>query len=69
MTRHYFEFSSRKWMQTSYDYWDDLRKSRDGPTTGVIELSGYIFSSQFPDIVKVNRSGLTFSPLLTWGSE
>jgi len=49
-------------MQTSYNYWDELRKSRDGPTTGVIELSGYIFSSQFPDIVKVTISMLTSSP-------
>ncbi|XP_066253963.1 D-aspartate oxidase [Euwallacea similis] len=43
---------TEKWMRDSYDYWDNLRRSREGIDAGIIELSGYIFSSQYPEIVR-----------------
>lgn len=45
---------SRKWMQDSYEFWDSLRKTSEGTEAGVLEISGYMFSSQFPEIVRVN---------------
>ncbi|CAG9762410.1 unnamed protein product [Ceutorhynchus assimilis] len=43
---------TEKWMKDSYEYWDNLRKSKEGIKAGVIELSGYIFSSSFPQNVR-----------------
>lgn len=43
---------TQKWIDNSYTYWDAIRKTRDGAKAGVVEISGYIFSEQFPEIVR-----------------
>lgn len=43
---------TQKWLEDSYFYWDDIRKSAEGVKAGVIEVSGYIFSSEHPEIVR-----------------
>mgnify|MGYP004599961587 CR=1 FL=1 len=48
-----YEFH-RKWITDAFHYWDDLRKSADAPLAGVCQLSGYIFSTTSPAIVRVS---------------
>ncbi|CAH0546957.1 unnamed protein product [Brassicogethes aeneus] len=43
---------TQKWVNDSYYYWDDIRRSVEGPNAGVAEISGYLFSSEFKEIVK-----------------
>ncbi|ERL86561.1 hypothetical protein D910_03968 [Dendroctonus ponderosae] len=43
---------TRKWIQDSYEFWDALRKTSEGIEAGILEVSGYIFSSEFPEIVR-----------------
>ncbi|RZC41227.1 D-aspartate oxidase [Asbolus verrucosus] len=43
---------TRKWINDSYNYWDDIRNSVEGSLAGVASISGYIFSSKYPNIVK-----------------
>jgi D-aspartate oxidase len=45
---------TRKWIKDSYNYWDDLRNTSEGNKAGVTQISGYIFSSQYPNIVRNN---------------
>lgn len=44
---------TRKWIYDAYQYWDDLRKSRESSIAGVCQVSGYIFSSISRDITRV----------------
>lgn len=46
---------SRKWINDAYTHWDDLRKTSEGSRAGVTQLSGYIFSSTSPHIVRVTN--------------
>ncbi|XP_053685415.1 D-aspartate oxidase [Sabethes cyaneus] len=43
---------TRKWISDAYRYWDDIRKTEDASDAGVAQLSGYIFSSTDPAIVR-----------------
>ncbi|XP_058461565.1 D-aspartate oxidase [Malaya genurostris] len=43
---------TRKWISDAYRYWDDIRKTEDAIDAGVTQLSGYIFSSIDPAIVR-----------------
>ncbi|XP_055533300.1 D-aspartate oxidase [Wyeomyia smithii] len=43
---------TRKWISDAYRYWDDIRKTEDASNAGVTQLSGYIFSSTDPAIVR-----------------
>ncbi|XP_060532085.1 D-aspartate oxidase [Cylas formicarius] len=43
---------TRKWIEDSYYYWEHLCNTSEGAKAGVKQLSGYIFSSQYPHIVK-----------------
>jgi len=43
---------TRTWINDSYWYWDDLRKSSIGSLAGVTQISSYIFSSSSPNIVR-----------------
>lgn len=47
---------SRKWINDAYNHWDDLRKTSEGSRAGVTQLSGYIFSSTSPHIVRVGTN-------------
>ncbi|KAL1506312.1 hypothetical protein ABEB36_005700 [Hypothenemus hampei] len=51
-----------KWLKDSYEYYDTLRKTPEGINAGVIEISGYLFSSQYPENVK-NRFLENICPL------
>jgi len=42
---------SQKWVDDSYSFYKKLLKSRDGPC-GINEVSGYMFSTKNPDIIK-----------------
>ncbi|XP_055389697.1 D-aspartate oxidase [Condylostylus longicornis] len=41
-----------KWIQDSYEYWDNIRRSSEASKAGVCQLSGYIFSKVNPSIVR-----------------
>ncbi|KAJ8919669.1 hypothetical protein NQ315_006197 [Exocentrus adspersus] len=43
---------TRKWIIDSYNYWDDIKNTREASKAGVAEISGYIFSSTHPGIVR-----------------
>ncbi|XP_030765616.1 D-aspartate oxidase [Sitophilus oryzae] len=43
---------TQKWINDSYTYWDEIRRSPEGARAGVTELSGYIFSSQHSQAVR-----------------
>ncbi|EDS33518.1 d-amino acid oxidase [Culex quinquefasciatus] len=43
---------TRKWISDAYRYWDEIRKTADAAEAGVAQLSGYIFSSIDPGIVR-----------------
>nr|CAI5819956.1 unnamed protein product [Callosobruchus analis] len=43
---------TRRWITDAYRYWDDLRNSSEGALAGVTEVSGYLFSSKYPHIVR-----------------
>lgn len=42
-----------QWINDSFNYWDELRITEDGAKAGVTQLSGYLFSSTHPEIVRV----------------
>lgn len=44
----------RRWINDAYEYWDDLRKTSESSKAGVTQLSGYMFSSIEPGIVRVS---------------
>ena len=50
----------RKWISDAYHYWDEIRKTADAAEAGVAQLSGYIFSSIDPGIVRVSASFFPF---------
>ncbi|XP_063984731.1 D-aspartate oxidase [Diachasmimorpha longicaudata] len=35
---------TRNWMNDSYEFYDEIRKSREAARAGVVEISGYMFS-------------------------
>ncbi|KAJ8932816.1 hypothetical protein NQ318_015984, partial [Aromia moschata] len=41
-----------KWIIDSYNYWADIKDSPEGAKAGVTDISGYIFSSEYPNIVR-----------------
>ncbi|XP_050299030.1 D-aspartate oxidase [Anthonomus grandis grandis] len=43
---------TEKWVKDSYYYWENVKDSNEAGTAGVIEISGYMFSSSIPDIVR-----------------
>ncbi|XP_052873045.1 D-aspartate oxidase [Anopheles cruzii] len=43
---------TRKWISDAYSYWDELRKTEHSFRAGVCQMSGYIFSSRDPAIVR-----------------
>uniref|UniRef100_A0A2M4BTA6 Putative d-aspartate oxidase n=1 Tax=Anopheles marajoara TaxID=58244 RepID=A0A2M4BTA6_9DIPT len=43
---------TRKWISDAYSYWDELRKTSYSVKAGVCQMSGYIFSSRDPAIVR-----------------
>lgn len=43
---------TKQWIQDSFYYWDGLRKAEDPFKTGLKEISGYIFSSEYPHITR-----------------
>ncbi|XP_075168072.1 D-amino acid oxidase 1 [Haematobia irritans] len=43
---------TQQWMTDAFHYWDDLRRSKEATLAGVCQLSGYIFSSTSPSIVR-----------------
>lgn len=45
--------SDRKWISDAYNYWNDLRLTAEASVAGVTELSGYIFSTTSPHMVRV----------------
>jgi len=40
-------------MTDAFNYWDELRRSKESALAGVCQLSGYIFSRTTPSIVRV----------------
>lgn len=40
-------------MTDAFNYWDELRRSKEAPLAGVCQLSGYIYSRTSPSIVRV----------------
>ncbi|XP_055628020.1 D-aspartate oxidase [Toxorhynchites rutilus septentrionalis] len=46
------EEMTRKWISDAYQYWDEIRKTEESSEAGVAQLSGYIFSSTDPSIVR-----------------
>lgn len=43
---------TQKWIADAFNYWDDIRKSSEAPLAGVCQLSGYIFSTTSPSMVR-----------------
>uniref|UniRef100_A0A182QAF0 FAD dependent oxidoreductase domain-containing protein n=1 Tax=Anopheles farauti TaxID=69004 RepID=A0A182QAF0_9DIPT len=43
---------TRKWISDAYEHWNELRKTEHSAQAGVCQLSGYIFSSRDPAIVR-----------------
>ncbi|XP_023024937.1 D-amino acid oxidase 1 [Leptinotarsa decemlineata] len=43
---------TQKWINDSYHHWENIRDSSYGVEAGVAEISGYIFSSEHPSIVR-----------------
>ncbi|KAJ3655362.1 hypothetical protein Zmor_014496 [Zophobas morio] len=43
---------TEKWINDSYHYWDDIRNNSEGGVAGITSISGYVFSSEFPNIVR-----------------
>ncbi|KAF5288265.1 hypothetical protein FQA39_LY04033 [Lamprigera yunnana] len=43
---------TRKWVNDSYDHWDNILQSDEAARAGVLELSGYIFSKMSPSMVQ-----------------
>lgn len=43
---------TQKWITDAFTYWNDIRKSAEAPLAGVCQLSGYIFSTTSPSIVR-----------------
>lgn len=43
---------TKKWVNDAYNYWDNIRKSAEAPLAGVCSISGYIFSSASPSVVR-----------------
>ncbi|KAG5894772.1 hypothetical protein JTB14_005208 [Gonioctena quinquepunctata] len=46
------ELLTRKWIIDSYHHWERIQDSSEGAEAGVAEISGYIFSSEHPNIVR-----------------
>ncbi|XP_037956203.1 D-aspartate oxidase-like [Teleopsis dalmanni] len=43
---------TQKWITDAFNYWDEIRRSKEAPLAGVCQLSGYIFSSISPKITR-----------------
>ncbi|EDV90873.1 D-aspartate oxidase [Drosophila grimshawi] len=43
---------TQQWMRDAFNYWDDIRRSKEASLAGVCQLSGYIFSRTTPSIVR-----------------
>ncbi|XP_044270599.1 D-aspartate oxidase [Tribolium madens] len=43
---------TRQWINDSYHYWDNIWNTPEASTAGVTQVSGYIFTSQYPHMVK-----------------
>ncbi|XP_067630829.1 D-aspartate oxidase [Eurosta solidaginis] len=43
---------TQQWIIDAFNYWDEIRRSKEAPLAGVCQLSGYIYSSTSPKIVK-----------------
>uniref|UniRef100_A0A1L8E2H2 Putative d-aspartate oxidase n=1 Tax=Nyssomyia neivai TaxID=330878 RepID=A0A1L8E2H2_9DIPT len=46
---------TQQWIQDAYTHWDELRKSEGSAKVGICNLSGYMFSSISPEIVRNAR--------------
>ncbi|XP_045467897.1 D-aspartate oxidase-like [Harmonia axyridis] len=46
------EQRTRKWLDDSYNYWNNIRLSPNSQKAGVRQLSGYVFSKDHPHIVE-----------------
>lgn len=42
----------RKWIKDAYEHWDAIRLTSEAPNAGITSVSGYIFSSDYPEIVQ-----------------
>ncbi|CAB0039303.1 unnamed protein product [Trichogramma brassicae] len=45
------ETITRQWIKDSYDYYEELSRSRDASEIGVAGISGYMFSNESPEVV------------------
>ncbi|XP_014232456.2 D-aspartate oxidase [Trichogramma pretiosum] len=45
------ETITRQWIKDSYDYYEELSRSRDASEIGVAAISGYMFSNESPVVV------------------
>ncbi|XP_043249384.1 D-aspartate oxidase [Colletes gigas] len=43
---------TREWIQDSYEYYDDIRKTHEASFAGVTSISGYMFANSSPETVK-----------------
>ncbi|XP_075976028.1 D-amino acid oxidase 1 [Anticarsia gemmatalis] len=43
---------TKRWIDRSWNYWDDILKTSEAPQLGVMSLSTYIFSKQNPHVTK-----------------
>lgn len=43
---------TKKWIEDSYEYYDNIRRANDASLAGVTDISGYIFANSSPRIVQ-----------------
>ncbi|KAJ8973754.1 hypothetical protein NQ317_018342 [Molorchus minor] len=43
---------TRKWINNAYNYWTDIEKTAEAAKAGVTYVSGYLYSSEYPSIVR-----------------
>lgn len=46
--------TQRKWIEDSYQFWDDIRLTPEASSAGVTQLSGYLFSNIHKSVVHVS---------------
>ncbi|XP_029045131.1 D-aspartate oxidase [Osmia bicornis bicornis] len=43
---------TKEWIQNSYEYYDNIRKTKEAPLAGITTISGYMFANSSPETVK-----------------
>lgn len=46
------EHITRQWINNAYEHWDNIRVTAEAPRAGITQLSGYLFSSVSPSLVR-----------------